>query len=78
VVTFPDVPEAITEGDTLQEARRMAQEALEVSLTFYTENSQPAHAGTVEKGNAHGAGPGSERGQIHALLRVALRGHPQG
>ena len=40
VVTFPDVPEAITEGDTLQEARWMAQEALEVSLTFYTENSQ--------------------------------------
>ena len=40
VVTFPDVPEAITEGDTLQEATRMAEEALELALTFYTENSR--------------------------------------
>jgi len=37
VVTFPDVPEAITEGDTLEEARAMASEALETALTFYTE-----------------------------------------
>jgi antitoxin HicB len=36
-VTFPDVPEAITEGDTIEEAMAMAAEALEVSLTFYTE-----------------------------------------
>jgi antitoxin HicB len=37
VVTFPDVPEAITNGDTLEEAAAMASEALEVALTFYTE-----------------------------------------
>ncbi|HEY6342635.1 MAG TPA: type II toxin-antitoxin system HicB family antitoxin [Bryobacteraceae bacterium] len=29
VVTFPDIPEAITEGDTIEEALRMAEEALE-------------------------------------------------
>ena len=39
-VTLPDVPEAITEGDTLQEAALMAEEALELALTFYTENSR--------------------------------------
>jgi len=37
VVTFPDVPEAITQGDTLEEAMSMASEALELALTFYTE-----------------------------------------
>lgn len=31
-VTFPDVPEAITEGDTLEEAIFHAHEALELSL----------------------------------------------
>ncbi len=37
VVTFPDVPEAITEGGTMEEAMQMAAEALELALTFYTE-----------------------------------------
>jgi len=37
VVTFPDVPEAITQGDTMEEAMAMASEALELAFTFYTE-----------------------------------------
>ena len=37
VVTFPDVPEGITQGDTIEEAMAMASEALELALTFYTE-----------------------------------------
>jgi antitoxin HicB len=37
VVTFPDVPEAIAQGDTVEEAAAMASEALELALTFYTE-----------------------------------------
>ena len=37
VVSFPDVPEARTQGDTMEEATRMAEEALELALTFYTE-----------------------------------------
>src|ERR1039458_4801276 len=37
VVTFPDVPEAITQGDTIEEAMAMASEALTLALTFYTE-----------------------------------------
>ena len=40
VVTFPDVPEAITEGETLEDAMAMAEEALEVALTFYVEASK--------------------------------------
>jgi antitoxin HicB len=37
VVTFPDVKEAITQGDTIAEATAMASEALALALTFYTE-----------------------------------------
>jgi len=37
VVTLPDVPEAITQSDTIEEAMTMASEALESALTFYTE-----------------------------------------
>ncbi len=37
IVSFPDVPEAHTQGDTIEEAAAMAAEALELVLTFYTE-----------------------------------------
>jgi antitoxin HicB len=51
VVTFPDVPEAITEGDTIEEAMRMAEEALEVALTFYTEHGKDLpEPGLLKKG----------------------------
>ena len=40
-VTFPDVPEAITEGDTLEEVAAMAEDALVTALSFYTEEGQP-------------------------------------
>src|SRR5580704_5644104 len=36
-VTFPDVPEAITEGDDRDEALENAVEALEVGLSFYVD-----------------------------------------
>ena len=35
VVTFPDIPEAITQGETVEEALTMAQDALETALDFY-------------------------------------------
>ena len=41
VVTFPDVPEAITQGDTIDEALDHAIDALETALTFYDECGQP-------------------------------------
>lgn len=34
-VTFPDLPECITEGDNIEEAYNMAKEALELVLTDY-------------------------------------------
>jgi len=40
-VTFPDVPEAITEGDTEEEVAAMAEDALVTALSFYTDNGHP-------------------------------------
>ena len=54
VVTFVDIPEAITQGDTLPEAMAAAREALEIALDFYLENkravplpSKPKHGQPV-------------------------------
>ena len=35
LATFPDIPEAITQGETKEEALQAAQEALETALDFY-------------------------------------------
>lgn len=40
-VSFPDVPEAMTQGDTYEEAMEMAKDALESSQDFYSEKGQP-------------------------------------
>ncbi|MEO9190838.1 MAG: type II toxin-antitoxin system HicB family antitoxin [Acetobacteraceae bacterium] len=40
-VTFPDVPEAVTEGDTEGEAMERAEDALVAALSFYTDRNEP-------------------------------------
>ena len=40
VVTFLDIPEAITQGDTKEEAIVMAQDALETAIEFYFEDKR--------------------------------------
>ncbi len=44
VVTFPDIPEAITQGETVEEALKMAQDALETALDFYFDDRRPIPA----------------------------------
>ena len=44
VVSFPDVPEAISQGDDLVDARSMAADALGVALRTYLELGQPLPA----------------------------------
>lgn len=41
VVTFRDVPEANTQGDTFIEAVEMAQDALQTAMEFYDEDNKP-------------------------------------
>jgi len=40
-VTFPDVPEAITQGDIEKEAAAMAEDALVTALSFYADKAEP-------------------------------------
>jgi antitoxin HicB len=51
VVTFPDVPEAITQGDDEADARTMAEEALGLALLSYL-----ARGLTLPKAKAKGPG----------------------
>jgi antitoxin HicB len=44
LVTFPDIPEAITQGDNRAHALEMAKEALESAMDFYFEGRRPVPA----------------------------------
>jgi antitoxin HicB len=41
VVSFRDVPEALTQGDTLEEAESMPADALLTCMEFYFEDGRP-------------------------------------
>ena len=43
-VTFRDVPEAITHGDTVEDAKARAVDALETALSFYIDERRPLPA----------------------------------
>lgn len=44
VVTFRDIPEALTQADTLEEARAAALDALVTAMDFYFEDNRPVPA----------------------------------
>lgn len=50
VVTFRDIPEAITQGDTLEETREMAADTLLTAMDFYFEDKRkvPSPSKAVE------------------------------
>ena len=49
VVTFVDIPEAITQGDTLPQALAAAKDALESALDFYFEDKRAVPAPSKAK-----------------------------
>jgi antitoxin HicB len=49
VVTFPDVPEAITQGEDEDEALLYAVDALETALSFYVNSRAPLPAASKPK-----------------------------
>lgn len=49
LVTFPDIPEAITQGDNREHALEMAKEALESALDFYFEGRRAVPVPSVPK-----------------------------
>jgi antitoxin HicB len=50
IVTFPDIPEAMTQGETEEEAARMAEDALITALSFYTDDSEPVPHSSPARG----------------------------
>src|SRR5260370_16680072 len=71
-VTFRDVPEAITEGDSREEALLRAEDALESALAMYVTEPLPAPS-AVQPGEA--IGPLSALGMAKTALYPAMR-HP--
>ncbi|MGV3679938.1 MAG: type II toxin-antitoxin system HicB family antitoxin [Acidovorax sp.] len=67
-VTFRDVPEAITEGDTLEEAETMALDALVTAMEFYFDDGRPVPAPSKAKaGERLVALPASVAAKVHLL-----------
>ena len=54
LVTFPDVPEAGTDAETLEEALREAQDALIAALGGYVEQRRPIPAPSPVRKGQHG------------------------
>ena len=50
VVTFPDIPESITQGEDIEEALRCAVDALETALSFYIDARKPLPVASRPKG----------------------------
>ncbi|MDR2124439.1 MAG: type II toxin-antitoxin system HicB family antitoxin [Desulfovibrio sp.] len=53
VVTFSDIPEAITQGETEEESLRTAPEALENALKFYFDDGRSAPSPTASERGQH-------------------------
>jgi len=49
LVTFPDIPEAITQGNNIEDALRHGADALESALDFYLESGRPIPAPSKAK-----------------------------
>ena len=53
MVTFPDIPEANSQGDSVEDALKMAADALETALDFYFDAGRPVPAPSKPKRGQH-------------------------
>jgi antitoxin HicB len=53
LVTFPDIPEAITQGETMEQAIEVAQDALETAVEFYFEGARAVPEPSPVKRGGH-------------------------
>ncbi|WP_175867877.1 type II toxin-antitoxin system HicB family antitoxin [Burkholderia diffusa] len=75
VVTFRDIPEAITQGDTLDEARSMGADALLTAMDFYFEDKRPVPAPSkAKKGEELIALPASVSAKVMLLNEMLAQG----
>lgn len=71
-VTFRDIPEAITQGDTLEEAEALARDALITAMDFYFEAGRAVPSPSeLEEGERLVALPASVAAKV-ALLNARL------
>lgn len=63
VVTFGDIPEAITQGDNLADALRRAQDALETAMEFYFDDQRQVPMPSAPKRGEPGHTPGQRIAQ---------------
>ena len=73
IVTFRDIPEALTEADTFEKARDMAVDALVTAMDFYFEDGRPVPKATrARKGETVVVLPASVSAKV--LLLNAMLG----
>jgi antitoxin HicB len=53
MVTFPDIPEANSQGDSVEDALKMAADALETALDFYFDAGRPVPSPSKPKRGQH-------------------------
>ena len=77
VVTFPDVPEAITQGEDEQEALLYAVDALETALSFYIDARKPLPAASKAKRRQRTVRPsaleGAKLGVYQAMTEQGIK-----
>jgi antitoxin HicB len=74
LVTFPDIPEAITQGESRDEAMEAAQSALESALDFYFEDRRPVPPPSrVKRGQAFVELPVSLSAKVLLLNEMILQ-----
>jgi antitoxin HicB len=74
LVTFPDIPEAITQGESRDEAMEAAQSALESALDFYFEDRRPVPSPSrVKRGQAFVELPVSLSAKVLLLNEMILQ-----
>ena len=77
VVTFPDVPEAITQGEDEQEALLYADDALETALSFYIDARKPLPTASKAKRGQRTVRPsaleGAKLGVYQAMTEQGIK-----
>ena len=77
VVTFPDVPEAITQGEDEDEALMYAVDALETALSFYIDARKPLPVASKARRGQHTVRPsaleGAKLGIYQAMTEQGIK-----
>jgi antitoxin HicB len=75
LVTFPDIPEAITQGENRESALSAAKDALESALDFYFEDMRPVPAPSPVKRGQESVELSASMAAKVLLLNEMIRQH---